>query len=66
MDVKTKRKEDTVFGVGDGWMDLWTLELCALAGSLTRVQEVMIIQGQPRTLWAVSASLPNDCFQVGC
>ena len=35
--VRIKRKEDVVFGVGDGWVGLWTLEFYALTGSVTIV-----------------------------
>lgn len=33
MDVKPERREDAVFGLRDGWVDWWTLELDALTGS---------------------------------
>lgn len=55
MDVKTKGKKKNC--IGDGWVDLWTLDLYSLTGSLiTIVQEVMIILGQQRRLGLIQGS----------
>ena len=39
-------------GVGDGWVDLWTLELHTSAGSRTTVQEATAVQGQHGGRWS--------------
>lgn len=55
MDVKTKEEKKECC-IGDGWVDLWTLDLYSLTGSLTIVQEVMIILGQHRRLGLIQGS----------